>query len=191
MFAKKIVLGLSASVAVMAQDINRNTLEAMLDFYNGAWTVSTNYWVDYGCNCRSDLDRTANGQGRAVDELDQTCKTWKQCMKCSGCDDVNTAKYVARKRRGQYYCKDEANTCERALCECDIQFAKTSGAIGNTWSKDNWAQKGFDSSTCEKQQGGNFDGQCCFDDNYLAQWYNANKMCCQSDGAILPIGTCL
>ena len=24
--------------------------------------------------------------------------------------------------------------------------------VGNTWSKDNWAQKGFDSSTCEKQR---------------------------------------
>ena len=49
-------------------------------------------------------------------------------MKCAGCDDVNAAKYVARKRRGQYYCRDEVGTCERALCECDIQFAKTSGA---------------------------------------------------------------
>ena len=49
-------------------------------------------------------------------------------MKCAGCDDVNAAKYVARKRRGQYYCKDDVGTCERALCECDIQFAKTSGA---------------------------------------------------------------
>ena len=70
MFTKKIVLGLSAT-AVIAQDVNRNTLETMLDFYNSAWAVSTNYWVDYGCNCRADLDRTANGYGRAVDDLDQ------------------------------------------------------------------------------------------------------------------------
>ena len=125
MFAKKIVLGLSASAAVMAQDVNRNTLVTMMDFYNNAWDVSTNYWVDYGCNCRSDLDRTSNGYGRAVDDLDQTCKTWKQCMKCAGCDDVNASKYIARKRRGQYYCRDDVGTCERALCECDIQFAKT------------------------------------------------------------------
>ena len=65
----RITLGLSATA--LAQDVNRKTLETMLDFYNGAWDVSTNYWVDYGCNCRADLDRTANGYGKAVDELDQ------------------------------------------------------------------------------------------------------------------------
>ena len=59
-----------------------------------------------------------------------SCKTWKQCLKCASdvCGgDVNNNKYVVRKRRGQWVCQDDVGTCERAICECDLQFAQNSG----------------------------------------------------------------
>lgn len=185
------VLTIGALVGVNGQDANRKNLDTLLDHYNKVWDVSTNYWVEYGCNCRGDLDRTANGNGSPVDGLDKNCKSWKQCMKCSECEDVTASKYVVRKRRGDYYCKDEVGTCERALCECDLQFARDSGNIAGDWTSDNWGETGFDAATCSKNQGGNFDGQCCVAESGLATWYNANKMCCSADGSVLPIGTCL
>ena len=35
------------------------------------WDVSSNYWTDYGCNCRGDLDRDASNLGKPIDALDK------------------------------------------------------------------------------------------------------------------------
>ena len=59
--------------------------------------------------------------------LFSNCKTWKQCLKCAECDDILANKYIVRKRRGEYSCKDPVDSCERQICECDLQFAIASG----------------------------------------------------------------
>ena len=64
---KNYVIGALAVGNTAVADVNRKNLETLLDHYNKVWTVSTNYWIDYGCNCRLDLDRTANGSGSPVD----------------------------------------------------------------------------------------------------------------------------
>ena len=167
----------------------------------------------------------------------RACKVWKQCLKCAECDDVNANKYTVRKRRGQYTCQDPVGSCERSVCECDLQFAINSGEgklssssppspfelvsiwklpdiigeisiqfrvfelsqgkgdcrsptlilVAADWSAANWD---YDTSQCEKVQGGNFLGECCVDSNGLASWFNANKQCC-SDGYLYPLGTCV
>ena len=56
-----------------------------------------------------------------------------------------------------------------------------------------WDAKKWDYNTdkCEKQQGGNFMGECCFNQEGLATWFNANKQCCSDDGALYALGTCV
>lgn len=187
---KIIATSALAAVALSqdAKDANRRNLVNLLDHYNKDWDVSTDYWTNYGCNCRGDLDRQANGSGKAVDELDSNCKVWKQCLKCAECEDVLASKYTVRKRRGEYSCKDPVGTCERSICECDLQFAIASGEVAADWDNKKW---GYNQDKCEKQQGGNFVGECCFNQDGLATWFNANKQCCSDDGALYELGTCV
>lgn len=192
---QKVIVSALATVAVgqMDDDVNKRNLKNLLDHYNKVWDVNTGYWEDYGCNCRDNLDRTASGHGKAVDSLDSSCKTWKQCLKCASdvCGgDVNNSKYVVRKRRGQWVCQDDVGSCERAICECDLQFAQNSGEVAAEFDAGNWGNK-FDTATCEKAQGGNFDGACCTNDEGLATWFNANKQCCADNGALYELGTCV
>ena len=37
-------------------------------------------------------------------------------------------KYSAKMRRGTIQCQDDVGSCERAVCECDLQFARESGS---------------------------------------------------------------
>ena len=60
----------SAAMSQSADDANKRNLVNLLDHYNKKWDVSTNYWENYGCNCRGSLDRNASGFGRQIDELD-------------------------------------------------------------------------------------------------------------------------
>ena len=76
---KIIATSALAAVALSqdAKDANRRNLVNLLDHYNKDWDVSTDYWTNYGCNCRGDLDRQANGSGKAVDELDRLVYSYK------------------------------------------------------------------------------------------------------------------
>ena len=85
----------------------------------------------YGCNCITvgENPKSAPGYGSPVDELDQSCKQYKDCIKCS------MAKYGDQcigeliqyrfnlKPNRMVSCNNPKNTCERALCECDAAFA--------------------------------------------------------------------
>ena len=70
---KIIATSALAAVALSqdAKDANRRNLVNLLDHYNKNWDVSTDYLTNYGCNCRGDLDRQANGSGKGIDELDR------------------------------------------------------------------------------------------------------------------------
>jgi hypothetical protein len=69
------------------------------------------------------------GIGKPVDELDTVCKSYKDCQKCARMTHGDTCigemvKYRYKLRGSNALCRDDANTCERALCECDAQFAE-------------------------------------------------------------------
>ena len=85
----------------------------------------------YGCNCMFLGDRPMSepGHGPAVDPLDGTCKAYKDCLKCAKMSHGNECipefhRYRYGLEQGGLQCTDEPHTCKRALCECDIHFAK-------------------------------------------------------------------
>jgi len=68
------------------------------------------------------------GIGPAVDALDATCKKYNECLKCVQGEFGETClnefkEYDFGIHAGQAVCNNEKNTCERAICECDRQFA--------------------------------------------------------------------
>jgi len=67
----KMMKFLLLSLGLALGDSNRRYLEKFLNKFNKKWDVATNYWIDYGCNCRGDLDRTAKNLGKPLDALDK------------------------------------------------------------------------------------------------------------------------
>merc|ERR1712080_65756 len=100
------------------------------------------YWT-YGCNCLILGDRPMSdpGKGRPVDELDSVCKVYKDCQKCvqmkfgENCIG-EMVKYKWGIKSHDVFCKDKADTCERALCECDLQFAQDMPAHRDVYTDD-------------------------------------------------------
>ena len=92
------------------------------------------YWT-YGCHCLMLGDRPMSdmGHGAPLDALDSVCKSYKECQKCARerFGEMCIGEFVAygfRIRRGESTCTDDADTCGRALCECDKKFAQ--GKLG-------------------------------------------------------------
>ena len=69
------------------------------------------------------------GHGPPVDALDSVCKEYKDCVKCARMKYGDMCigefvKYKMRIKNGEVQCRDEADTCDRALCECDHLLAR-------------------------------------------------------------------
>ena len=72
------------------------------------------------------------GFGKPVDALDNVCKAYKDCQTCvrmrHGDDCVGELvkyRWTKPKNNGSdIRCMDKADTCKRALCECDKQFGQ-------------------------------------------------------------------
>jgi len=120
-------------VTSVGGDLGRryNDLHKIAQFYMPDFD-ERKYWA-YGCNCLilGDRPMTEQGHGKPVDELDTVCKAYKDCVKCvqmkygeTCIGEFRKYKYGLNKRTGTATCKDEPDTCERALCECDTQFAR-------------------------------------------------------------------
>ena len=87
------------------------------------------YWT-YGCHCLMLGDRPMSdmGKGAPMDELDTVCRAYKECQKCArmAFGDMCIGEFIEyghKFRNGESQCTDDANTCGRALCECDKKFA--------------------------------------------------------------------
>ena len=77
----------------------------------------------------------------AVDALDTVCKQYKDCQKCARATHGDTCigefvRYKYGEKNGDKFCKDDAGSCERNLCECDLQFAKNHVAKKDVFNKD-------------------------------------------------------
>ena len=99
------------------------------------------------------------GFGKPVDPLDQICKQYKDCQKCVrreyGDECIGEfVKYDWRMRRGAPQCQNAPGTCERNLCECDLDFARKMPGQYEVfdakyhlfWSEEGWEPK----DSCEK-----------------------------------------
>ena len=118
-------------------------------------------------------------------------------------------------RGGAFQCRNAVGSCERAICECDLQFAKDSGsckylhkktvrclnalyklihlaANEMVWNSQFWGDDLNTNKVCKKSNGdGSFDGQCCENPmSGLNIYYNAANNCCSDAGEVLPLGTC-
>ena len=128
-------------------------LMSMIKFHNPDFD-ERKYFV-YGCNClmlgkfrawetnlNSIGDRPLSdpGHGKSVDALDSVCKAYKNCLKCARMTYGNQciAEFVKYNYglQDEVVCKDNSNSCERALCECDSMFAKQHVEAKDVFSTD-------------------------------------------------------
>ena len=84
-------------------------------------------------------------------------------------------------KSGNARCKSDAGSCERALCECDRQFAIDHAAATGVYTDDFhafWAPNGWDpEGQCMKGGNGQNDPQCCGGNNapYVSYDFDNNR----------------
>jgi hypothetical protein len=190
------IISLGGLILGAVADMNRDSLETLLDYYNKDWKVDSEYWNQYGCNCIGDLDRNGKNIGTPVDSLDRLCKKWKQCLSCAAGCKSEYDEYSISLSNADYVCDDNVGSCERAICECDLAFAKAGGEVAAEWDFNLWyfgEYEFFDPETqCFPANGnGNFQGECCENpDSGHYIFFNANTHCCDLDGSIQTNGNC-
>ena len=113
---------------------------ALMNFYTLDASFDEDKYWNYGCNCMIHGDRPLSdmGTGPGVDRLDKKCREYKLCQQCARAQhgEMCIGEFIAYRRprtkvlvvdgveETHKVCRDTPNTCERALCECDLQFAK-------------------------------------------------------------------
>jgi len=133
------------------------------------------------------------GKGRPVDELDDTCKKFKDCLRCAKDQfgDSCIGEFVRYKygEVGRHkICKDSAGTCERAVCECDLQFAKKHLEASVSWNKEKHVfltTTGWDAEKDCVRPGGHGNNKCCGKPTGASKIYNPENSCCV-DGEVGP-----
>ena len=135
------------------------------------------------------------GKGKAVDELDATCKRYKDCLKCARMNHGETClgefhQYGMRiTKNGEAVCRNDEGTCERALCECDAMFAREHVAASDVYTDDNhmfYSKTGWNPEEECIAGGGSTDPKCCgtpAGPYFLFNGNNPNKKCC-ADGTV-------
>jgi hypothetical protein len=141
------------------------------------------------------------GHGPPVDALDTVCKAYKDCVKCAKQEHGQMCigefvRYKYGEKNNEKYCKDAASTCDRALCECDLAFAKNHVGQANKFNTDyhmfwstlpnGWEPK----DNCPRGGGGPYDPQCCGGDTTAFVLYNAENHDCCPDGSTAKSGQC-
>jgi len=105
--------------------------QRLVRFYNREFHPQQ-HWA-YGCNCMMMVDERSmekSSFGAPVDDLDKSCKKLKDCYKCvkdefgSSCTPEKT-EYDIFFRGQEVLIGNRPGTCERALFECDHQYAKS------------------------------------------------------------------
>jgi len=173
-------------------------LTDMMQHYNPSFD-ERKYWA-YGCHCLILGDRPMSdmGHGRPVDDLDTVCKAYKECQKCARDKHGNMCigEFVAYKygeRNGEKFCKNDAGTCDRDLCECDLAFAKAHVGAKSAFVADYhlfWTTTGWEPKEDCLRGSGSADMKCCqaqADDTAFILYNADNKVCCR-DGTIGNLG---
>ncbi|CAG5102009.1 Oidioi.mRNA.OKI2018_I69.chr1.g100.t1.cds [Oikopleura dioica] len=186
---------------LLGQDRIENIgLVGWMQFYNPSFTPEK-YW-NYGCNCfiqgSDDGVIVKRGKGTPVDDLDNACKLYRDCLKCareihgeSCIDDIkNYNVNIDRKK-----CRDRPGTCVRAVCECDAMFAaKHADSLHqfNDFFNISSSTSGWDPKTdCAfGKKRGQMIPKCCNSRAGPASIYNERTKECCSNGLVKPIGQC-
>ncbi|CBY41895.1 unnamed protein product [Oikopleura dioica] len=155
-------------------------------------------YFSYGCNCQFFGDRPMSGPGGGppMDPLDRTCREYRNCQKCTRMKfgDECRGEFVRYSERqdeqGNFKCGDEAGTCARAICECDLRFAKNHAEKKESYNEEIhsfYSPSNFDDRVyCPANRGKSnrvADRQCCGGNTKPFLLYDANvKSCC--DGVV-------
>merc|ERR1712176_156323 len=149
------------------------------------------YW-NYGCHCNlMNIDQPIQLMGRGVptDELDKTCRKYKQCLKCvrekQGIDcTTENYKYSWKwnKRTKRIEILSSKGTCSRELGECDRIFAYSLQQNSAEYKDSNnrLLFGDFDptnEANCPRNNGGGIHG-CCGGYNAPFESYNLEKQQC-------------
>jgi len=171
-----------------------NQLVSMMENFNPSFDEKK-YW-SYGCNCLVIGDRPMSdpGRGKPVDAMDTTCKRYKDCLKCARMNHGEACigefqQYGMRiTKAGNVICKDDAGSCNRALCECDAMFAQEHVQTIDSYNEDYnlfYSQIGWDpEDQCITNPGPGSDPKCCGAADSVYVLYNANNKKCCSDGTV-------
>lgn len=172
-------------------------LIAMMKFYDPEFDA-TIYWA-YGCNCLMLGDRPMSdpGLGPPVDEQDGSCKKYKDCQKCAkqrfGNECIGEfVKYKYGQTGGEKICENNVDTCKRAICECDLQFAKNHVETKQYFNRDFHffhSQTGWNPEADCPASGGTSQPECCGNSNGPFAIFNALKAVCCA-GEVQSIGSC-
>lgn len=170
------------------------------------------HWT-YGCNCLMLGDRPLSepGRGPPVDALDTTCKAYKDCLTCAsktyGHKCVAEATKYRFGKNKELKCKNNPDTCERSICECDKQFAQAHAAAFSSFNSEyqlfysNWDPE----NDCKRPGNGFAAGlpsgftklltegslQCCGTIDGPASLINSHTRECCRDGTSAELGGCL
>jgi len=163
----------------------------------------------YGCYClpEGSHDIAQGGYGRPQDNIDRSCKDFKQCYRCLNEEYGDTSKGCAGEEFGYRFdlienddgtkdvqCTNRLGSCRRSVCECDLQLAKALSKYESEWDESLHSVKGgFDrEATCQipSGPGGNPILECCGDKTTFPfnQPRRANQ-CCDGPEA-KPLGQC-
>jgi len=183
------------------QDRRYFQLTDMMSFYNPDFD-ERKYWT-YGCNCLILGDRPMSdpGHGPPVDALDTVCKAYKDCLKCARMTHGDTCigefvKYKYGVNSGDVKCRDQPDTCKRALCECDAKFAREHNAAKDVfdmqyhmfWSTSNGYQMwdpANDAAACPRHGNGVYEPACCGGSGTPFTLYNGARKACCADGRVV------
>lgn len=190
----------------IGDDRRYKQLAAMMSHYNADFD-ERKYWA-YGCHCFILGDRPMSdmGKGAPLDDLDKTCKQYKECLLCArmqyGDECIGEAvKYTYGTKKNEIVCKDNPargsdSGCKRKLCECDAMFAKNHVGVKEVFDQDFHAfwstlpDGGFDQDKYCVRHPGDFDPECCGSKTGPSILYNANRKECCNNKEPKEIGTC-
>jgi len=151
---------------------------------------------NYGCAGRGLLNPFHASIGTLVNNEDRAIHRWKNCIRCA--KDVPLTKIdesVNSHELPKYdfnteseICENEVGTVERAVCECDkwLTFRLQPRAIDRTFQR-------YQNTNCYRREDPYIpiEPSCCGDAQGLFTFYKAELNCCEADGQVLDIGTCV
>merc|ERR1712037_439647 len=104
----------------------------------------------YGCYClpEGSHDIAQGGYGKPQDNIDRSCKDFKQCYRCLNEEFGDTSKGCAGEEFGYRFdlltnddgtkdvqCTNRIGSCRRSICECDLQLAKALAKYESEWDE--------------------------------------------------------
>ena len=161
------------------------------------------FWA-YGCHCHllEDEPISSVGGGAPADELDQHCKSYKNCIRCvkerhgDECNsDVSKYTWKWSSKQSALISVNMEGTCAADLFRCDKQFVESTFSSKDRFASNLHALMGsldggraFDHNepgNCPRKTGsGAVPHECCGGMSKPFKWINLNQFQCCPDGTV-------